>query len=125
MKKKAERRGRDGARIARESMQRVASGIEWQKRKELEFGKENEETKIRREINQFILAKAFEGRNKEDILKRLKFMFHAEKYKPYWKFFEAWTDGAIQKRSRTEKAKSKAENSEAIIETESKDESER
>lgn len=48
------------------------------------------------------------------------FIFHAEKYKPYWKFFEVWTDGAIQKRD----SKGKTENKASTI-AKSEDESER
>lgn len=120
MKKKVEPRGSDRTRIIRQSAQRAAERIEREKRKILDSKKENEDAKTRREINQFILAKAFEGRSREDILKRLMFIFHAEKYKPYWKFFEVWTDGAIQKRD----LKGKTENKASTI-AKSEDESER
>ncbi len=109
MRKKVVPQGWKGSRIAREIAQGTASVIEWERQKVLEAGKQNEDTKIRRQINEFILAKAFEGRNKEDILKRLMFIFHAERYKPYWKFFEVWVDGAIQKRTQKEDVGEKKE----------------
>lgn len=59
---------------------------------------ENEATKIRIEIQQYILGKLAEGKSKEDLLKRMRFVFGRQKYKPYVQYFEGWVDEAIKKR---------------------------
>ena len=58
----------------------------------------NEDTKIRIEIRQYILGKLAEGKSKEDLLKRMGFVFGRQKYKPYVQYFEGWVDEAIRKR---------------------------
>ena len=60
---------------------------------------EDEDTKIRIEIQQYILGKLAEGKNKKDILKRIGFVFGREKYKPYIQYLEGWIDEAIRKRN--------------------------
>ena len=56
---------------------------------------EKEDTKLRREIHSFILAKVYEGKSKEEILKRVRFVFQAAMYRKYAQFFEIWIDHAL------------------------------
>ena len=60
---------------------------------------ENEDIRMKIEIQQYILGKLAEGKDKKDILKRMGFVFGRQKYKPYVQYFEEWVDDAIRKRN--------------------------
>jgi len=75
------------------------SAIESEKKRVPSAKIENEDTKIRIEIQQYILGKLAEGKSKEDLLKRMGFVFGRQKYKPYVQYFEGWVDEAIRKRN--------------------------
>lgn len=51
-----------------------------------------EETKIRREIQQYIIKKLKEGRSREDIIKRLWFVYGGKQYAKYQPYFKTWVD---------------------------------
>ena len=70
---------------------------EYQKRKMQEGKVESEDTKIRKEIHNFIRMSAITVKNKEKLLNSLKERFSAPEYEKYQKYFEQWVSDAIDK----------------------------
>lgn len=63
---------------------------------------ESEDTRVRKDIQAFIRKKVSEGKAREDILKRLKFVYHDKKYARYQSYFEVWVDTWLKDKSLEE-----------------------
>ena len=59
----------------------------------------SEDTRVRQDIQAFIRKKVSEGRTREDILKRLRFVYHDQKYAQYRPYFEVWGDAWLKGKS--------------------------
>ncbi len=53
---------------------------------------QNEDTKRRRSIQEYIRAKKQEGKSREEILRRLNFVYADKRYSKYRPYFESWVD---------------------------------
>lgn len=56
-----------------------------------------EDSKTRGELNVYIMQKIKEGKGKEEIVKRVKFVYRDEKYQKYYKYLDGWIENFMAK----------------------------
>lgn len=76
----------------------ITNKIRIQKEKSQKEIEIEEDTKRRKEIRKYIIKKHSEGKSKEEIFKRLIFVYGAQKYKKYHKYFKKWTEDFTDKK---------------------------
>ena len=65
----------------------------------------DEETKNRREIQEYIFKKVLQGYPADQLLNRMNFVFSGSKYQPYKKYFATWIKSAMETANKHHRSK--------------------